>query len=77
MDVGDHELLQVRTLICDTDELRHNFYVLNLCLKLLAGISPLPVEEPHVFMVSLRIDNRWDFTKSLYVCKFQVNMVLC
>ena len=27
-------------------------------------------------MVSPRIDKRWDFTKSLYICKFQVNMVL-
>ena len=30
MDVGDHEFLQVRTLIGDTDELRHNLYVLML-----------------------------------------------
>ena len=44
MDVGDHELLQVRTLICDTDELRHGLYVLSL----LAGISPLLVEESPV-----------------------------
>ena len=29
MDVGDHEFLQVRTLIGDTDELRHNLYVLS------------------------------------------------
>ena len=42
MDVGDHEFLQVRTLIGDTDELRHNLYVL-------AGISPLQVEEPPGF----------------------------
>ena len=25
----------------------------------------------------IRIDNRWDFTKSLYICKFQVKMVIC
>ena len=42
MDVGDHEFLQVRNLIGDTDELRN-------CLKLLAGIRPLQVEEPPVF----------------------------
>ena len=36
-------------------------------VKLQAGISPLPVEEPPVFMVSPRIDNRWNFTKSLYI----------
>ena len=45
MDVGDHEFLQVRIIIGDTDELRHNF----ICLKLLTGISPLQVEEPPGF----------------------------
>ena len=62
MDVGDHEFLQVRYmyLCCDTKGLDIN-YVLT------AGISPLPVEEPPVFMVSPNIDNRWDITKSLYI----------
>ena len=72
MDVGDHEFLQVRTLIGDTDELRHNLYVLSY----LQELAHCKYKNHLVFMVSSRIVNRWDFTKSLYICKFQVNMVL-
>ena len=32
MDVGDHEFLQVRTLNCDTDELRHLIYNMSLVM---------------------------------------------
>ena len=52
------------------------YWTVIYAFKLPAGISPLSVEEPPVlwYLQGLITDG---ISVSLYICKFQLNMVLC